>query len=69
MGSPESEQVLALLKELSILKELDSEQESGPQTELELDAQRQRQQRHRDISEEIKEIAERKTNGVSFAEL
>lgn len=64
MGSPESEQVLALLKELSILKELDSEQESGPQTELELDAQRQRQQRHRDISEEIKEIAARKMNGV-----
>jgi hypothetical protein len=64
MGSPESEQVLALLKELSILKELDSEQESGLQTELELDAQRQRQQRHRDISEEIKEIAARKTSGV-----
>jgi hypothetical protein len=48
MRSHESEEVLTLLKELSALKELDSEYEDGPKTESERDAHRSRQQRHRE---------------------
>jgi hypothetical protein len=48
MSSHESEEVLTLLKELSALKELDSEYEDGPKTESERDAHRSRQQRHRE---------------------
>ena len=46
MSSHESEQVLTLLKELSLLKELDSGYEAGNKTEAERDAHRVRQQRH-----------------------
>jgi hypothetical protein len=44
MSSRESEQVLTVLKELSVLKELDSEYEGGPKTESEQDTHRLRQQ-------------------------
>jgi hypothetical protein len=63
MSSDESEHVLTLLKTLSILKDLDSEYESGSKTESEQDAHSARQQRHHDIVEEIKAVAERKKNG------
>jgi hypothetical protein len=46
MGSDESVQVLTLLKEISVLKQLDSEYEAGLKTQFEQDAHRQRQQRH-----------------------
>jgi hypothetical protein len=54
--------VLTLLKELSVLKELDSEYEAGPKTPVERDAHRQRQTRHEEIAEEIKALAEEKND-------
>ena len=62
MGSDESVQMLTLLKEISVLKELDSEYEAGLKTQFEQDAHRQRHQRHQEIAEEIKALAERKKN-------
>jgi hypothetical protein len=62
MGSDKSVQVLTLLKEKSVLKELDSEYEAGPKTQVERHAHRQREQRHRGIAEEIKTLAEEKKN-------
>lgn len=63
MSSYESELVLNLLKELSVLKELDSEYEDSRKTESEREAHRLRQQRHHEIAEEIKALAEQKKNG------
>jgi hypothetical protein len=62
MTSHESEQVLTLLKELSLLKELDARYEAGLKTESEREAHRLRQERHREITEEIKALAEQKKN-------
>jgi predicted transcriptional regulator len=69
MTNHESEEVLTLLKELSVLKELDSEYEDGPKTESDRDAHRLRQIRHREITEEIKALAERKKNGGEQSQL
>lgn len=63
MSGYESERVLTLLKVLSMLKELDSDYEGGTKAESERDAHRLRQQRHREIGEEIKALAELKKNG------
>lgn len=60
MSSHESEQVLTLLKELAMLKELDNQYESGSKTESDCVAHRQRQARHQEIGEEIKALAEQK---------
>ncbi len=62
MSTPESEQVLTLLKELSVLKELDSERGYGSNPESERDTQRLRQERHQEIVAEIKAVAEEKRN-------
>jgi len=64
MSSSESEQVLALLQELSVLKELDKACELAPQTESE---QRLRQQRQQEIKEEIRALAEQKKNTPSLS--
>jgi hypothetical protein len=64
MGSQESEHVLTLLNELSMLKVLDTEYESGPKTEPERKAHRRRRQRHQEITERIKSLAEGKKNGA-----
>jgi len=69
MSSHESEQVLTFLKELSVLKELDSEYEGGPKTESEQDTYRLRQQRHQEIADEIKALAEQKKNGAEQSQL
>jgi hypothetical protein len=69
MSSHESEQVLTFLKELSVLKELDSEYEGGPKTESEQDTHRLRQQRHQEIADEIKALAEQKKNGAEQSQL
>ena len=69
MSSNESEQVLALLKELSLLKELDTRYEAGLKTESEQDAHRLRQQRHQEIAEEIKALAAQKKNDAEQSEL
>lgn len=59
MGSEASEEMMALLKELSVLKELDKEHDaSSDQTEQE--ACRQRQKRQEEIAREIKEVADQK---------
>jgi hypothetical protein len=57
MGSDKSEQVLALLKELSVLKERDSKPDGGSATDSERTAGRLRRQ---EIGEEIKALAEEK---------
>jgi hypothetical protein len=68
MSSHESEQVLILLNELSVLKKVDGELESLPQTDAERDAHRLRHQRQQQISEEIKVLAEQKKNGFEQAQ-
>jgi hypothetical protein len=68
MGSDKSVQVLTLLKEKSVLKELDSEYQAGPRTQVEQNAHRRRQQRHRGIAEEIKALAEEKKNDEQQSE-
>lgn len=69
MSSHESEQVLTLLKELSLLKELDNGSEVGSKTESERDAHRLRQQRLQEITEEIKALAAQKKNDDEQSEL
>jgi hypothetical protein len=64
MGSEASEQVLALLNELSVLKELNREYEAQPNTPDE-PAYRIRQQRHEEITRQIKALADRKKNADS----
>jgi hypothetical protein len=61
--------VLILLKELSLLKELDCGYEAGPKTESERDADRSRQQRHQPITEEIKALAAQKKNHAEQSKL
>jgi len=65
MSNQESERVLALLKELSLLKELDSEYETGTKTETHREENRLRQQRQQEIGEEIKAIAEETKNSTT----
>ncbi len=60
MNSQEFEEMLILLKELSILKTLDNEYESGSKSNSEHDAHRLRQQRHQEIGDEMKALAEQK---------
>jgi hypothetical protein len=60
VGSQESEEMLVLLKELSMLKALDTEYQSGRKSEEEQQAHRVRQQRHEEIGQEIKALAEQK---------
>ncbi len=64
MGSETSEQVMALLKELAVLKELDKAYEANP-TGDEHDAYRVRQQRHGEITAEIKALAEQSRDAES----
>jgi hypothetical protein len=61
MGSQTSEQVMALLKELAILKQQDTSGDSNP-SQAQPDACRLRQQRHDEITAELKKLAEEKTS-------
>ena len=56
----ESEEMLILLKELSMLKALDTEYETGRKSDGEQKAHRVRQQRHEEIGDEMKALAEQK---------
>lgn len=58
MSSHESDRVLTLLKELSLLKELDRGYEAGSKSEAERTDHEVRQKRHGEIAQEIKAIAE-----------
>jgi hypothetical protein len=69
MGSDKSVQMLTLLKEKSVLKELDSEYEAGAKTQVTRDDHRQRQRRHQGIAEEMKSLAEEKKNDEQQSEL
>lgn len=60
MSSQQSEAMLFLLKELSILKTLDTEYEGGRNSDGEQEAHRLRKQRHEEIGQEIKALAEQK---------
>jgi hypothetical protein len=60
VSSQQSEEVLFLLKELSMLKTLDTEYERGCKSDEEEEAHRLRQQRHEEIGQEIKALAEQK---------
>jgi peptidoglycan hydrolase CwlO-like protein len=59
MGSEASEQMMALLSELSTLKELNRQFEASP-NENEEDAQRLRHERGEEITQEIKALAQKK---------
>jgi hypothetical protein len=59
MSNSASEQVLTLLQELSVLRELDKACETAAQTDSE---QRLRRQRQLEIKEEIRALAEQKKN-------
>jgi len=59
MATETSQQVMALLKELSMLKELDTTPESEA-TESEQNEHALRQQRKEEIVQEIKALAEQK---------
>jgi hypothetical protein len=60
MASQESKETLNLLKELSVMKQLDGEYEAGPKTDSDREAYRNRQHRHQEIVEAIKNLASRK---------
>ena len=63
MSSPQSEEMLFLLKELSTLKTLDNEYEGGPKSDEEQEAHRLRQQRQEEIGQEMRALAgQMKTN-------
>ena len=66
MGSETSEQVMALLKELAVLKELDKAYEANP-TEGDYEAHRVRRQRHQEITAEIKALAQQRKDAESSA--
>jgi len=57
MGSSASDKMMELLKELSVLKELDRNYEASP-NETERDDYQQRQQRKVEIAHQIKDVAE-----------
>ncbi len=61
MGSEASEHMMTRLKELALLKEQDKLYETNP-AEGEQEAYQLRQQRHEEIAEEIKSLAEPKEN-------
>jgi len=67
MGSEESDQMMALLQELAMLKEADVASEANP-NESEREAYRVRQQRRDDIGLEIKALAEQKRAEKSASE-
>ena len=66
MGSETSEQVMTLLKELALLKELDRQYEAEP-NETEREAYRVRQQRHEEITTELKALAKQRKEDESNA--
>lgn len=60
LSGQESEQVLTLLKELAMLKELDNVAADDLNTEPDSDERLQCEQRRAEIGEQIKAIAEQK---------
>jgi hypothetical protein len=61
MGSEASDQMIALLQELSQLKKLDGENQVTAD-ESDPEARRLRQRRHEEITQEMKALAEKKAD-------
>jgi hypothetical protein len=59
MSSETSEQMMALLHELSTLKELKRQSEANP-SESDREAERQQERRREEITQEIKALGEQK---------
>jgi hypothetical protein len=53
-----SETMMGLLKELALLKELDSKDKGGPRSEPEVSEFEQRKNRRREITDQIKALGE-----------
>jgi hypothetical protein len=66
MGNHESDAMMALLQELSMLKDADGAFETNP-TESEGETYRLRQQRRDEIGVEMKTLAEQKKNAEQSA--
>jgi hypothetical protein len=66
MGNHESDAMMALLQELSMLKDADGAFETNP-TESERETYRLRQQRRDEIGVEMKTLAEQKKNAEQSA--
>jgi hypothetical protein len=65
MGNKESEQILALLKELSVYKTMDEEYTSGPKGKAEIEAHNDRERRRQEIRQEIQTLATEKKSTPS----
>jgi hypothetical protein len=63
MSSEGSEQMLTLLKELSVYKALDGDYEDGPKSRAETEAYEERERRRQDIKQEMQELATESKNG------
>jgi hypothetical protein len=63
MSSEASQQMMALLQELAVLKEIDSG--GRPRTREEKAARRERQRRRAELCEQIKQVARSKKNNSS----
>jgi len=66
MGSEASDRMMTLLQELSALKQFDQGSDATPhESGKKEEEQRLRQQRHEEITEEMKALAEQKKNSGS----
>jgi hypothetical protein len=58
MSTESSEQMMELLKELALLKKLDEKQESGEGSDVDIAELESRENRRREITEQIKALGE-----------
>ena len=63
MRSEGSEQMLTLLKELSVYKALDEGYKAGPKGRAETEAYEERERRRQEIKQEMQELATESKNG------
>lgn len=63
MSSESSEQMLILLKELSVYKAMDEEYQAGPMGRAEIKAYEERERRKQEIKQEMHELASGSKNG------
>ena len=65
MSSEGSEQMLGLLQELSVLKVMDEEYDSGPKSHMETEAHQRRERRRQEITQEMQTLAAQSKRGPS----
>ncbi len=63
MSSEGSEQMLTLLKELSVYKALDGDYKAGPKGRAETETYEERERRRQEIKQEMQELATESKNG------